>query len=90
MTTTQTRAGMVSQLAELSVAERTISARRRDLHDRIDTIQLSAPLDEAAVTRLGLLEGQEREVSAQRRKLHERIDDLRAQLGLRIWRETHH
>jgi hypothetical protein len=82
MTPTRTHGSIVSTLAELDVEELTISASRRNLHRRIDSIYLSAPLNDEEVTLLDRLENQERDVSAQRRKLHARIDDLRAQVGL--------
>jgi hypothetical protein len=89
MTQSQTRGSIVGRLAELDVGERTISARRKDLHEWIDSIYLGAPLDDVEVTLLERLEGQEREVSARRRRLHAEIDDLRAQVGLPIWRRSH-
>ena len=87
MTTTQSVDSIAGKLAELDVLERAISARRRDLHDRIDGIYLHAPLhgDEAKLLRG--LEDQEHDVSAERRKLHAQIDVLRAEVGLRRWRE---
>ena len=57
-------------LAELEAEERSVSERRRKLHERI------AMFPEASDE----LERRERELSAERRALHERIDNLRAEL----------
>jgi uncharacterized coiled-coil DUF342 family protein len=57
-------------LAELEAEERSVSDRRRKLHERI------AMFPEASDE----LERRERELSQQRRELHERIDNLRAEL----------
>jgi chromosome segregation ATPase len=59
-----------ARLAELEAEERSISDRRRKLHDRI------AMFPDAS----GELERRERELSQQRRELHARIDVLRAEL----------
>ena len=57
-------------LAELEAEERSVSDRRRKLHERI------AMFPDAS----GELERRERELSQARRDLHERIDNLRAEL----------
>jgi chromosome segregation ATPase len=58
-----------SLLEDLEREERSVSARRRRLHDRIAIFP-----DET-----GELAQQEREISQQRRELHRRIDELREQ-----------
>ena len=57
-------------LAELEAEERSISDRRRKLHERI------AMFPDAS----GELERRERELSQERRELHARIDNLREEL----------
>ena len=57
-------------LAELEAEERSVSDRRRKLHERI------AMFPDAS----GELERRERELSEQRRELHARIDNLREEL----------
>jgi chromosome segregation ATPase len=57
-------------LAELEAEERSVSDRRRKLHDRI------AMFPDAS----GELARRERELSEQRRELHARIDNLREEL----------
>jgi chromosome segregation ATPase len=57
-------------LAELEAEERSVSDRRRKLHERI------AMFPDAS----GELERRERELSQQRRELHARIDNLREEL----------
>jgi predicted nucleic acid-binding Zn-ribbon protein len=68
-------------LAELNEEERSISARRRRLHDRIDFLRAGGggPLEDVAEL-LASLEREEREVSAYRRELHERIELMRAEM----------
>ena len=82
MVTTQQRGRIVSELAVLDVEELAISARRHDLHQRLDTLYLGAPLGVANTSLLNRLEDEEIVVSAQRRGLHERIDVLRVRVGL--------
>jgi chromosome segregation ATPase len=57
-------------LAELEAQERSVSDRRRKLHERI------AMFPDAS----GELERRERELSQERRELHARIDNLREEL----------
>jgi chromosome segregation ATPase len=57
-------------LAELEAEERSVSDRRRKLHERI------AMFPDAS----GELARREQELSQQRRELHVRIDNLRAEL----------
>jgi chromosome segregation ATPase len=57
-------------LAELEAEERSVSDRRRKVHERI------AMFPDAS----GELERRERELSQQRRELHARIDTLREEL----------
>jgi predicted nucleic acid-binding Zn-ribbon protein len=68
-------------LAELNEEERSISVRRRRLHDRIDFLRAGGggPLEDVAEL-LASLEREEREVSAYRRELHERIELMRAEM----------
>ena len=80
------QAVLISMLQVLNKRERILSWRRRTLHDTIDSLYLSAPLDEQQVALLERLEHQERDLSARRRKLHAQIDELRAQLALPRWR----
>jgi hypothetical protein len=71
---------IASTLIEMDLRERAISAERRSLHELIDRLYLSAPLDEDEIALLDQLEKQEREVSEQRRNLHASILELRAQV----------
>lgn len=89
MNTRHTQSSITRELAELGLVERAISKQRRELHDEIDQLYLSAPLDDARMAQLDALEASEQSVSRERRKLHERIDELRAQIGLPRWREQH-
>ena len=82
----QPRGDILSALAVLDREERAISALRRDLHDQIDTLYLTAPLDKEQITKLDLLESQARDVSARRRALHRKIDELRVQAGQQAFR----
>lgn len=77
------------ELLRLAVKERAISRRRRALHQEIDDLYLTAPLDADTAARLDRLEERERSISRERRQLHERIDELRAQIGLPRWRDRH-
>jgi hypothetical protein len=74
--------GVADQLAVLDREEQSISRQRRLLHQRIDRLYLSAPLDDSQTAQLDELEALEKQVSGDRRRLHERIDRLRAQTGL--------
>jgi chromosome segregation ATPase len=69
------------ELERLEAEERSLSARRTRLQDRIDFLRGGGggPVEESAEAIAGL-EGQEREVSEQRRELHERIELARAEL----------
>jgi hypothetical protein len=88
--TTDTPSGaVVDGLARLDAQEREISAQRRDLHEQIDRIYLSAPLSDDEVERLDELEELERHVSEQRRRVHREIDLQRATIGLPPWRPKH-
>jgi hypothetical protein len=70
------------RLAQLRKEERSISARRTRLHNRIDFLRAGGGGDPAlSADLLAELEEQEREVSRQRRELHERIERAQAQLG---------
>lgn len=76
------------ELASLDHEERAVSQRRRELHEQIDEIYLSAPLGDEEIRLLDELENLERSVSARRRELHVQIDQLRARAGLPRWREA--
>ena len=69
------RRQLESHLRALEEAERTLSAQRAKLHDRMSFYPDDAELAE-----------REREVSRRRHALHVRIDEARAQLGLGPWR----
>lgn len=88
MDTRNTDIDVRSQLKLLDSKERTVSRRRRELHEQIDRLYLQAPLDDAESTLLDELEELERSISRERRRLHETIDALRAQIGLPRWREA--
>ena len=69
-------------LAQLEIEERTVSSKRRRLHDRLDFMRSGAavPSDDHA-EKLRALEEEEDELSARRRELHLQIDSLRVKLG---------
>ena len=75
------------ELARLDIEERTISGRRNQLHRRIDSLYLRAPLGPEEAQLLHQLERLEEEVSRERRELHARIDEIRQSIGLPTWRE---
>ena len=69
-------------LAQLEIEERTVSSKRRRLHDRLDFMRSGAAVSSADhAEQLLKLEEEERGVSARRRELHFQIDALRVQLG---------
>lgn len=61
-------------MSDLRAQERSLSARRTHLHNRIDFLRAggAGPVDEQAEL-IAELERQERELSRQRRELHEQI-----------------
>ena len=59
---------LADELVELELRERDVSARRRKVHDRLN----SFPNE--------LTQRHERELSDERRAIHRRIDEIRAQL----------
>ena len=70
------------QLSQLRKEERSLSAKRTRLHNRIDFLRAGGgglPGQDADL--LAELERQEKEISQQRRELHELIDRVTAQLG---------
>ena len=69
-------------LAQLETEERSVSTRRRRIHDRLDFMRsgASVPSPDHA-EKLRLLEEEERELSERRRELHAQIDSLRVKLG---------
>ncbi len=87
MSMRQTHSNVTGELDALAVEEREISRRRRELHDEIDRLYFSAPLDDTQMAELDALEALEQSVSRERRRLHERIDELRQDIGLPRWRE---
>jgi len=68
------------RLADLQKQERTLSARRTQLHNRLDFLRAGGGGVEDA-TLIGELERQEQELSRQRRDLHERIERASAQFA---------
>ncbi|HJU47302.1 MAG TPA: hypothetical protein VJ689_04155 [Gaiellaceae bacterium] len=70
-----------STLAQLRKEERSLSARRSRLHDRIDFLRAGGGGTNAEETARTLadLERQEREVSERRLELHEQIELLSAE-----------
>jgi hypothetical protein len=69
-------------LSQLRKEERSISAKRTRLHNRIDFLRAGGgglPGQDADL--LEDLERQEKEISRQRRELHERIERLTAELA---------
>ncbi len=83
------RQSVIVELAKLDIRERTISGRRNQIHRRIDSLYLRAPLDAEQAELLRLLESMEEEVSRERRAIHAHIDEVRASIGLPTWREQH-
>jgi chromosome segregation ATPase len=69
-------------LEKLEAEERTVSTRRRRLHERIEFLRGTGLQEPEAAERLAKLDAEQQEVSAQRRELHAQIDALRAELGL--------
>jgi hypothetical protein len=66
-------------LARLESEERSLSAQRRRLQDRIDLLPgAGAGAGAAAAEELAALREQERVLSDRRRQVHERIESLRA------------
>ena len=69
-------------LAHLEIEERTVSTKRRRLHDRLDFMRSGAAVSSPDhVEKLRLLEDEERELSHRRRELHLQIDALRVKIG---------
>jgi hypothetical protein len=74
--------GSEPRLAQLRKEERSISARRTRLHNRIDFLRSGGGGDsEDAAAQLAELERQERQLSDERRELHERIEAAEAKLS---------
>lgn len=69
------------ELERLEDEERTVSNRRRRLHDQIDFLRASTGQPEVE-ERLAKLLAEERDVSIRRRELHAAIDGLRIELGI--------
>lgn len=70
------------RLAQLEIEERTVSSKRRRLHNRLDFMRGGAAVQSADhEEQLHKLEEEEREISARRRELHVEIDALRVRLG---------
>lgn len=68
-------------LEQLESQERSVSNRRRRLHDRIDFLRVSGNADGTPATteQLAELDRQERELSQTRRELHRQIAAARAE-----------
>jgi hypothetical protein len=74
--------GSGARLAQLRKEERSLSARRTRLHNRIDFLRSGGGGDSAETAELlADLEGQERELSDERQALHERIEAAEAKLS---------
>jgi predicted nucleic acid-binding Zn-ribbon protein len=70
------------RLAMLESEERTVSSKRRRLHDRIDSLRSgTGAASDDGDARLLQLQEEERELSQRRRELHAEIDTLRVKLG---------
>jgi predicted nucleic acid-binding Zn-ribbon protein len=70
------------RLAQLESEERTISSKRRRLHDRLDFMRSGgAVASDDYEEKLQQLIDEERELSTRRRELHIEIDALRVKLG---------
>jgi hypothetical protein len=67
-------------MTDLAAKERSLSAKRTRLQDRIDFLRAggSGPVEDQAEL-IAELERQEREVSRERRELHEQIEGARRQ-----------
>ena len=74
------REGVAPELARLESEERSVSALRSRLHERIAFLRGNGVGTEDGQLQRALDE--EREVSARRQQLHARIDELRVQLRL--------
>jgi predicted nucleic acid-binding Zn-ribbon protein len=62
-------------LSQMRKEERSLSARRTRLHNRIDFLRAGGGGDSAEIAdQIAELERQEREISRERRELHERIE----------------
>jgi hypothetical protein len=66
-------------LMALEAEERSLSASRRRLHDRIDFVRTLS--GSTAVNQLATLQQQERELSKRRRKIQNQVRALREMLG---------
>jgi hypothetical protein len=74
--------GNEPRLAQLRKEERSLSARRTRLHNRIDFLRSGGGGESAETAELlADLERQERELSDERRELHERIEAAEAKLS---------
>lgn len=73
-----TAADRLERLARLRNEERSLSARRRRLHDRIDFIRSGRSDPAGAEESLARLLEEERQVSQRRQQLHREIDELRS------------
>lgn len=71
-----------ASLEALIEEERTVSARRRRLHEKIDFLRGTGVDEPESRERLDRLEKEERTVSDRRRELHALIDARRTELGI--------
>ena len=69
-------------LEQLEEEERTVSTRRRRLHDKIDFLKTTGVEEPEVAERLARLVEEEQEVSQRRRELHVLIDARRTELGI--------
>jgi predicted nucleic acid-binding Zn-ribbon protein len=71
------------ELRQLEEEERSVSRRRRQLHDKITFIRGGGRgIGPEAEALLFALETEELELSGQRKRLHARIDELRNDVGI--------
>ena len=74
------------QLAWLEERERTLAAKRRKLHDRIDALRGGAGDPNLSPAALARLVEEEEKVLAERIAVHAQIDELRVAAGLPPYR----
>jgi hypothetical protein len=73
-----TRAEIDALLTQLAEEERSLSAKRRRLHDRMDIFSGASGAEGAAAAER---RAEERALSERRREIHAQISELRAQLA---------
>jgi predicted nucleic acid-binding Zn-ribbon protein len=71
----ETTHGSEPSLAQMRKEERSLSARRTRLHNRLDFLRAGGGGDSAETAeQIAALEREEHEISRERRELHERIE----------------